>query len=101
MIVYNVTVKVEAAIASQWLAWVTSEQAPLFLSTGCFWKYQLLHLLELDDAEGPTYAIQYYAYTFIHYQTFLELHAVALQHKERARWGQRFVSFSTVMEVVG
>ena len=100
MIVYNTTVKVEVAIADEWLRWLTDVHAPEMLATGCFWKYQILHLFEQDDAEGPTYAIQYYAHTPADYELYLARHAAALQKKLTARWGNRFVSFSTAMRII-
>jgi hypothetical protein len=101
MIVYNTTVKVEAAIAAEWLRWLNDEHAPEMLATGCFWKYQVLHLFEQEDADGPTYAIQYFAHTPADYQHYLSRYAAALQKKIAARWGNRLVSFSTAMQVVG
>jgi hypothetical protein len=100
MIVYNVTVKVEAGIAPQWLQWLHSEHAPHMLATGCFYKFQVLQLLEVDDAEGLTYAIQYYAHTTADYETYLAQHATPLQQQAQARWGNRFVFFSTLMQIV-
>lgn len=100
MIVYNTTVKVESTIAAQWLQWLHQTHAPAILATGCFWKYQVLHLLEMDDAEGPTYAIQYYAHTPADYELYRTSFANDLQQQAASRWGDRFVSFSTLMQVV-
>ena len=61
MIVYNVTIKVAEAIKTDWLAWLKEEHIPDVLNTKCFSKATILHLLELDNSEGPTYAIQYFA----------------------------------------
>ena len=101
MIVYNITVKVEATIAAEWLRWLVDEHAPEMLATGCFWKYQVLHLFEQDDEDGPTYAIQYFAHTPADYQDYLTHYATGLQKKVAARWSDRLVSFSTAMQVVG
>jgi hypothetical protein len=100
MIVYNITVKVDAAIAAQWLQWLHQTHAPEMLATGCFWKYQVLHLLEMDDAEGPTYAIQYYAHTTTDYNRYCSNFAHQLQQEAVKKWGDRFVSFSTLMRVM-
>ena len=100
MIVYNTTVKVDAPIAGEWLRWLNGVHAPEILATGCFWKYQVLHLFEQDDAEGPTYAIQYYAHTPADYHTFATQYAPALQKKMIELWGNRFVAFSTAMKII-
>ena len=69
MFIYNVTIKVHHSIKEEWLAWLKEEHIPDVLSTGCFSNATILHLLETDESEGPTYAIQYKAenlddYTF-------------------------------------
>jgi len=60
-IIYNITLKVEAQIADEWLQWMITEHIPEVLKTGCFYDYTILKLLEIDEEEGPTYAIQYRA----------------------------------------
>jgi len=100
MIVYNTTVKVEAVIVDEWLRWLNEVHAPEILATGCFWKYQVLHLFEQDDAEGLTFAIQYFAHTPADYDSFVTQYAPALQKKATSRWGDRFVSFSTAMRLI-
>lgn len=100
MIVYNTTVKVDAAIAPQWLQWLHQTHAPAMLATGCFWKYQVLHLLEMDDTEGPTYAIQYYAHTPADYELYRDSFAHELQQQATTHWGDRFVAFNTLMQVM-
>lgn len=100
MIVYNVTIKAEAAIAPQWLHWLANEHAPQMLATSCFYKFQVLQLLELDDTEGPTYAVQYYAHTMADYEKYMARFAGSFQQKAAARWGASVVSFSTLMQIV-
>src|SRR5688572_8089486 len=100
MIVYNSTTKVHAAIAPQWLHCLQTEHAPLILAPGCFWKYQVLHLLELDDTEGPTYAVQCYAHTIADYETYQDRFEAEMQQQATGRWGSHVVSFSTLMQVV-
>ena len=100
MIVYNITVKVDAGVAEQWLQWLRDTEAPEILATGCFFKYQILHLPELDDAEGPTYAVQYYAHTDAGYETYMLRFATHFQQQVAEKWGSRLVSFGTLMRVV-
>ena len=101
MIVYNITVKVAAAIAAQWLHWLRTEQAPEVLATGCFHTFQVLQLLEMDDAEGSTYAVQFSAHTQADYEMYIARFANHFQNQAIRKWGSRFVSFSTLMQVVG
>lgn len=99
-LIYNVTVKVNAAIAKAWLAWLLEEHIPQVLATGCFTTYQLVRLLEVDDSEGPTYAIQYRAASRADYDRYMEGHATELRSRSYAKWGDRFMAFHSVMEVV-
>ena len=61
MIIYNVTIKVSKSIADNWMQWLKEEHIPDVTGTGCFTTANILQLLEIDDDEGPTYAIQYFA----------------------------------------
>ena len=38
-----------------------TEHIKEIMETGCFTRYQMVKLLETDEEEGATYAIQYYA----------------------------------------
>lgn len=101
MYIYNVTVKVSAAIAESWLRWMQEEHMPALIATGCFYEYRLLRLLDMEDeAEGPTYAAQYYYNKPEEYQTYLLDHAAAMREAGRSKWGDGFHAFRTVMEVV-
>lgn len=100
MIVYNVTVKVEESIAGDWLKWLFDEHIPAIMNTGCFNAYKVVRLLEVDDSEGPTYAIQYNAESKADYNRYVELHAPLMQQKSFDKWGGGFIAFRSLMEVV-
>lgn len=99
-VVYNVTVKVEKSIVAEWLQWVVEEHAPQIVNTGCFSKFIVLKLLEYDDEESATYAVQYFANTIDGYNTYTKQFADQFSKKSFDRWGDKFVAFRTVMEVV-
>ena len=50
-----------ASINHAWLQWLKEEHIPDIINTGCFTHATILQLLETDDSEGPTYAVQYFA----------------------------------------
>jgi len=100
MIVYNVTIKVDASIATDWLAWLTNEHIVEVLETGCFSDARLMKLLEVDDAEGPTYAIQYFAESKSQYNQYIEKYAGVMRQKSFDKWGSKFIAFRSVMQVV-
>jgi hypothetical protein len=99
-IIYNVTIKVEEQIAEAWLQWVLREHIPDVLTTKCFTDYKLVRLLEVDDSEGPTYAIQYMAASKADYNRYIELYAPEMRKRSFEKWGDRFIAFRSVMQVV-
>src|SRR5215204_2294335 len=100
MLIYNVTVKVDETIAPDWLKWMQEEHIPGIIGTGCFAAFKILRLLEMDDSEGPTYAIQYFADTMEAYQKYIAQHAPRFRKESTDKWGDRFIAFRTLMEVV-
>jgi hypothetical protein len=99
MVIYNVTIKVEWAIAEDWLHWMKSIHLPEMLATGCFEKHQLVRLLQVDETEGPTYAVQYFAPTLMKYDEYLQRHAPDLRQKTIDKWGEKFIAFRTLMQM--
>ena len=100
MIVYNVTTKVTTAIASDWLQWINEEHIPDIISTGCFTSATVLQLLETDDSEGPTYTVQYFAESKSNYNIYMEKFAATMRQKAFDKWGDKFIAFRSLMEVV-
>ncbi len=100
MIVYNVTTKVESAIREEWLKWLKEEHITDIINTGCFTKANILQLLETDETDGPTYAIQYYAESKALYNLYIEKFAGLMQQKSIDKWGGQFIAFRSVMQVV-
>lgn len=100
MIIYNVTIKVQKSISAAWLQWLQEEHIPDIIQTGCFTHAKILRLLEVDDAEGPTYAVQYFAESKGLYNNYIETHAAAMRQKGFDKWGSTFIAFRSVMQVV-
>ncbi|MBL0145339.1 MAG: DUF4286 family protein [Chitinophagaceae bacterium] len=100
MIVYNVTIKVSADIATSWLQWLKDEHIADVINTGCFTHATVLQLLEVDDSEGPTYAVQYFAESKSLYNNYMEKFATQMRQKGFDKWGDKFIAFRSVMQVV-
>ena len=100
MFVYNVTIKVQDSIKNEWLTWLKEEHIPEVIDTGCFKQATILQLLETDDAEGPTYAIQYPAESKAMYNQYIEKFAGIMRQKSFDKWGDKFIAFRSVMQVV-
>ena len=100
MFIYNITIKVDPVIHQAWLAWMNDQHIPFILSTGKFTGHQLLRLREVDDSDGPTYALQLFADSKADYNAFKALHEGAVSQAQKAAWGAKMLSFSTLMEIV-
>ena len=99
-IIYNVTIKVDQSIAEDWLRWLLDIHIPEVMATGCFMQSRVVRLLEVDDREGPTYAIQYEARSRADYNRYITMHATGMRQRSTDQWCEKFIAFRSVMEVV-
>ncbi len=100
MIIYNVTLKVHHSIKDAWIDWLKNEHVPEVVATGCFTHAVIVQLLEVDDSDGPTYAVQYHAESKSLYNQYIEKFAPAMRQKSFEKWGDKFIAFRSVMQVV-
>src|SRR5687767_8737998 len=99
-IIYNVAIKVQRNIADDWLQWLIQEHAPQIIATNCFKKFTALKLLEQDEEEGITYAIQYFADNMQSYERYISQFADHFRKESLNKWGEKFIAFRTLMQVV-
>ena len=100
MIIYNITSQVSWAVHDAWRAWLTDELIPSVLGTTLFTHYQLVRLMEVDEENGATYALQLHSTDIDAFEEFRNNHLVYLQKKENERWGENVFSFGSLMEVI-
>src|SRR5688572_2969556 len=100
MFIYNVTLKVDHSIHKEWLQWLKEEHIPEMVGTGCFTNAVILHLVESDDEEGITYAVQYHADSEAMYDQYIDQHANTMRAKGMEKWGNKFIAYRTLMKVV-
>ncbi len=85
----------------EWLRWMKTEHIPRVMNSGMFLEHRISRLLEQDESDGVTYAIQYLCNGMNQYETYREEFAPALQQEHADRYKDKFVAFRTVMEVIG
>ena len=100
MIVYNITIKIVPGIEKEWVQWQKDEHIPDVMSSGQFNEYKFYRLLEQDDPEGITYVVQYFATSIENYNLYINETAPLLRKKALNKWGNQFIAFRTVMQVV-
>ena len=89
MIIYSVTVTIEAAIEREWLDWMQRVHVPDVLRTGCFIGATIYKLVE-PKRDEPIYAIQYQCASMAEYQRYRDHFAAALQKEHNDRFNGRF-----------
>ena len=99
-VIYNITTKVNHAISDAWLQWIKEEYVPGIVATGCFTHATILRLMEVDDTDGPTYAVQYHAISKALYNRYVQNFAADMLAKATNKWGDAFIAFNSVLEVV-
>ena len=99
MIIYNVTVNVDADVAEEWLQLMKAVPLPESMSTGLFLDNRICRVLAEEEG-GFTYAIQYTAADMATYERYKAEHAPRLQAETQKHYGGKFVAFRTLLEVV-
>jgi len=99
MIMYNVTVSVDADVASEWLLWMQQVHIPDVLATGLFAEAKIARILAEEEG-GKAYSIQYFAESMAQYEQYEREHAVRLRADHQARFGKKTAAFRTLLQVI-
>jgi hypothetical protein len=100
MIVFNITIKIVPDIEEAWIQWQQQEHIPEIMASGQFSQWKMFRLLNEDETDGLTYVMQYFAPTLENYIRYIEEFEPVLRQKAFDKWGELFIAFRTVMEVV-
>jgi|ERR1043166_3116075 hypothetical protein len=77
MIIYSVTISLEASVEAEWIEWMKQIHIPDVLRTGCFSDCRLCKVVG-EDTE-PTYVLQYSCRSLGEYHRYRDNFAPALQ----------------------
>lgn len=100
MYLYNVTYKIDEAIETEWLQWMRNTHIPKVVRAGNFLGHRICKLLGLQEDDGMTYAIQYLVPDMGTFKDFQKEEAEKYQKMHRDQFTNRYVSFSTVLEII-
>lgn len=100
MLLFNVTVIIEEASATDWLQWMKESHIPQLMDKECFVSYRLLKIVNSPN-EGLSYSIQFIAEDKARHQTFLDSHEQLFIAEMYNRYPNKLVTFTTLMEFVG
>jgi len=100
MIIYNITTKVHTSIAAEWLQWLKNIHVKEVMESDCFTEFKIVKLLEIDETDGPTFAVQFAAQSKGLYNRYIEKFAGEMRKRSFDKWGDKFISIRTVMQIV-
>ena len=99
MIIYNVTINIENDCKDEWLQWMKSTHIPDVMNLGYFTEYRFCKVL-VEEEQGTTFSIQYTAPSIEILKQYQALHAPRLQKEVKDKFGDKFVAFRTLLEVL-
>ena len=97
MLLFNVTVIVEEASATEWLNWMKDIHIPQLMETESFVSYRLLKIVDSPN-EGVSYCVQFVAENQEKHQNYLDLHEQHFIGDMYAKYPNKLVTFSTLMD---
>jgi|SRR5690606_641184 len=100
MVIYNVTIKVKPEVADQWLGWMKEEHLSQMLATGLFVNHRMARLLDQEEDEGITFVVQYECKSLDDYEAYLSNFADEMRQKGLTKFGDQFIAFRTLMEII-
>jgi hypothetical protein len=99
MIIYSVTITIEASIESEWVDWMTKVHVPDVLRTGCFSECRMSKVLG-SEGEEPFYVLQYQCRSLEEYHRYRDNFAPGLQKGHSDRFAGKFRGSRQVLEEV-
>ncbi len=100
MFIYNITYKVDHVILDEWLKWQHENYIPEIINTGLFYDHHFYQLLDQDETEGKTFITQFVTKSKNDYHEYLKRFAPQLGRKTLQKWGDRVISFGTLLQKV-
>lgn len=99
MVIYSVTIGIDASVEAEWLDWMKRVHVPDVLRTGCFHDCGIYRVLE-SAGETATYVMQYQCRSLDEYHRYRDNFAPALQKDHTDRFAGRFRGSRQLLEQV-
>lgn len=101
MLIYNVTINIDASVHDLWLEWMRDRHIPDMLATGKFTHAKLARVLVDGEMGGITYSVQYTVPDRATLEAYYREDADRLRAAAQRKFPDRFVAFRTELEVIG
>ena len=99
MIIYNVTVSIDASVHDDWLKWMKEVHIPDVMKTGKFIENRICKIHAFEEG-GISYSIQYTVKDMATYNSYQAEDAPRLQKEHTDRYAGKYAAFRTILEVV-
>ena len=99
MVLYNVTVSIDAQVHEDWLNWMRTVHIPEVLETGCFIESRISRV-HGEEEGGLTFAITYLSPSQELYDKYQAEFAPALQADHTNKYSGKFAAFRTTLSVI-
>lgn len=99
MIIYSVTIAIQASIESEWIEWMNKVHVPDVLRTGCFTECRIYKGVGAEGEE-PVYVLQYQCRSMEEYHRYRDNFAPALQKEHSDRFAGRFRGSRQLLEEI-
>ena len=100
MLIYNVTSGVDKEIEQEWLLWMKETHISDVMGTKMFTAYRLYRVLSSENEGTVSYAVQYSVTSLKQVDQYLETYAPALRDDVKKKFGDKVLSFRTLLEEV-
>ena len=100
MILYNVTVSIDKDVEDEWVSWMKDKHIPDILGTGMFMNARIFKVLDEDEAESTSYAVQYLADSMEYVEIYQQRYAPALREEHHVRFRGKYAVFRTLLEAI-
>lgn len=100
MFIYNVTTNIEVSVHDEWLRWMQETHIPDVLATGKFLNAKMSQVLVEEDMGGITYSVQFTTVNKETLQKYYTEDAPRLRDDAVKRFPNKFVSFTTELQVI-
>lgn len=100
LFICNETYMVTHAIAEEWMMWMKDIRIPMVMEKTDFVGFRILKLVDIDESEGLTYAVQFDVENKGDFNRYTEIVLPTLNKLAFEKWGNQFMGFRTLMEVL-
>jgi Domain of unknown function (DUF4286) len=99
MIIYSVTITIQAGVEAEWAEWMKQVHVPDVLRTGCFSECRI-HKVLGPEGDEPVYVMQYHCRSVEEYHRYRDNFAPALQKDHTDRFAGKFRGSRQLLEEV-